>query len=70
MQAKAIIPIIFVCLLCCGCNPKAIDSVNPVVQLGNVQSNTKQVTEEVKQIREYALEMQRKELEQLNLYED
>lgn len=70
MQAKAIIPIIFVCLLCCGCNTKAIDSVNPVVQLGNVQSNTKQFTEEVKQIREYALEMQRKELEQLNLYED
>lgn len=47
-----------------------IDAVNPVVQIGRMQNNAKQVTDEVTQIHNSALEMQRKELEQLKINED
>ncbi len=55
-------------LLCCACD--MIDAINPVVQIGRMQNNAKQVTDEVTQIHNSALEMQRKELEQLKINED
>jgi len=53
---------------CCAC--ETIDAINPVVQTAKMQNSAKQVTDEVTQIHNYALEMQKKELEQLKIDED
>lgn len=67
-KALLLTSIIILPLLCCACD--MIDEINPVVQAGKMQNNAKQVTDEVTQIHNYAIEAQKKELEQLKINED
>ena len=69
MKNKFLLSAIFLLpLLCCGCD--IIDEINPVVQTGKMQNSAKYVTDEVTQIHNYALEEQKKALEQLKINED
>ena len=68
MQKIFLFMTIILISFCSGC--ESLDAVNPVVQTGKMQSCAKQITDEVKAINDYALEAQRKELEQLRINEE
>ncbi len=55
---------IIVSFITCGCN--TIDAINPVVQTNKMQNAAKKVTEETTQIKRYAEEMQKRQLEEIN----
>lgn len=55
--------VLIIQVFCTGCD--TIDAVNPVVQAGKMQQAAEQTTKEVTQIKEYALQMHKKEIEQI-----
>lgn len=67
---KTFLTIVFLCttMVCTACD--TIDAINPVVQAGKMQNSAKQATDEVTQIHNYALEEQKRTLEQLKINED
>ncbi len=64
----SILCVLGISTFCTACD--TIDAVNPVVQAGKMQMQAKETTDEVTQIKQYAVEMQRREMKQLKNSEE